>query len=288
MKPEEYLANTMRLETSFTPENQEYFKKLRSYLNAASFFYDEKEVKSQIYQLAVDLHDAQSHGETAVEYFGDDPKGMANQLIKGFKKESKVRLFKFVGGMVLLTWFAFLITTFQNEDTLTINLWQYLVLGVASTVLIFSFFLMLRYSIYDTRSKLFNKLKKNHTLRSIALWFSFILILSITVAFLYFLPKNAVVQINPPADLILISGISILITLGIVIKRVSLTYPFLILLWGWTIPGILRRIPRFHPYFIGEHDTMIFLIILWVTCLGFAFAFSYIAKKELKKYNIPN
>lgn len=286
MNAQEYMEKALLLEKNFTPENKAYFEKLRNYLAAASFFYDEKEVKSQIYQLAVDFQVAQDHGETAEEYFGDNPKEMANQLIKGFKKQSKARMVKFSGGMILISWLSTLITTFQSLDDLSINLWYYLLEAVGVMVFIRLFFFVLQQSIYDTKSPLLNKIKSNRILSTVIFAIMFMVICGSVGSALYLLPKNAILTLTPPIDLILITGISLLITLGIFFKRIPITYPFLLLLWGWVIPGILRRIPQFHSYFIGDAGTMLFIIIFGVSTLGFALIFSRIAKKELKKYHI--
>ena len=45
MNAQEYMEKALLLEKNFTPENKAYFEKLRNYLAAASFFYDEKEVR---------------------------------------------------------------------------------------------------------------------------------------------------------------------------------------------------------------------------------------------------
>lgn len=55
---------------------------------------DEDAVRELIFQLALDLRDAEKDGLTAKEFFGDNPKKMVDDLVKNSKVSSKLSIVK--------------------------------------------------------------------------------------------------------------------------------------------------------------------------------------------------
>ncbi|MDG3237126.1 hypothetical protein MKM46_07730 [Streptococcus suis] len=68
------------------PENKAYFDEIRDYMILKSFFKDEKAILEQIYSMVSDFKMAEVDGLTAVDFFGTDPKDMADQLLKNAPK----------------------------------------------------------------------------------------------------------------------------------------------------------------------------------------------------------
>ncbi len=81
-----YREKMNQLEEQLLSENRQYFDDLRSYMLFSSLLYDEGEINEQIYVLANDLLAAQADGITAVEFFGSEPKQMADELISNSQK----------------------------------------------------------------------------------------------------------------------------------------------------------------------------------------------------------
>ncbi len=71
---------------SLLPENKSYFDEIRGYMILKSFFKDEKAILEQIYSMASDFKMAEVDGLTAVDFFGTEPKVMADQLLKMHRK----------------------------------------------------------------------------------------------------------------------------------------------------------------------------------------------------------
>ena len=75
MKSAMYFKETQALMQTFSQEDQVYFQDLWDYFNFAGFLYEEKALREQVYNLAVDFSQASGDGLTAKDYFGQDPKG---------------------------------------------------------------------------------------------------------------------------------------------------------------------------------------------------------------------
>ena len=74
MKSAMYFEETQALMQTFSQEDQAYFQDLWDYFNLAGFLYEEKALREQVYNLAVDFSQASGDGLTAKDYFGLDPK----------------------------------------------------------------------------------------------------------------------------------------------------------------------------------------------------------------------
>lgn len=79
MKTVSYYEETQALMQTFSQEDQVYFQDLWDYFNLAGFLYKEEALREQVYNLAVDFSQAGADGLTAKDYFGLDPKIMADQ-----------------------------------------------------------------------------------------------------------------------------------------------------------------------------------------------------------------
>ena len=75
-----YRDKLNQLEDQLTAENRHYFDDLRMYMSMAGLLLDEGELNMQLYQLAADLLAAQADGVSAVDYFGNQPQEMADEL----------------------------------------------------------------------------------------------------------------------------------------------------------------------------------------------------------------
>lgn len=84
----EYIKAMNQLDKKLEPENQKYFADLREYVNTFKFKKDELVIHQQLYQMYLDFLDAQEDGLTAEDFFGNNPKEMADHLLEEMPKTS--------------------------------------------------------------------------------------------------------------------------------------------------------------------------------------------------------
>ena len=149
-----YYEETQSLVQTFSQEDQDYFQDLWDYFNFAGFLYEEKALREQVYNLALDFSQASGDGLTARDYFGQDPKGMADQIIENMPKESTRSVLKYgaiVSGIVI---FYRLLSDFASQAVLVLKPLVYLtdsILGLLAVGLLF--YLLRRLIFAEEKSK---------------------------------------------------------------------------------------------------------------------------------------
>ena len=149
-----YYEETQSLVQTFSQEDQAYFQDLWDYFNFAGFLYEEKALREQIYNLALDFSQASGNGLTAKDYFGQDPKGMSDQIIENMPKESTRSVLKYgaiVSGIVI---FYRLLSDFASQAVLVLKPLVYLtdsVMGILAVGLLF--YLLRRLIFAEEKSK---------------------------------------------------------------------------------------------------------------------------------------
>ena len=154
MKTVVYYKETQDLIQTFQKEDQVYFQDLWDYFNFAGFLYEEKALREQVYNLALDFSQASGDGWTAKDYFGQDPKGMADQIIENMPKESTRSVLKYgaiISGIVI---FYRLLSDFASQAVLVLKPLVYLtdsILGLLTVGMLFS--LLRRLIFAEEKSK---------------------------------------------------------------------------------------------------------------------------------------
>ena len=200
MKSAMYFKETQALMQTFSKEDQAYFQDLWDYFNFAGFLYEEKALREQVYNLALDFSQASGDGLTAKDYFGQDPKGMADQIIENMPKESTRSVLKYgaiVSGIVI---FYRLLSDFASQAVLVLKPLVYLtdiILGLLAVGIIFY---LLRRLIFAEE-----KTKK-------AIYVAFVLVLGFyfvgEIVGVRFLPALAWFVVPSPWDTLLMTGAS--------------------------------------------------------------------------------
>ena len=80
---------------TFSQEDQAYFQDLWDYFNLAGFLYEEKALREQVYNLALDFSQAGSGWPHGKGLFWPWSKGMADQIIENMPKESTRSVLKY-------------------------------------------------------------------------------------------------------------------------------------------------------------------------------------------------
>ena len=200
MKSAMYFEETQALMQTFSQEDQAYFQDLWDYFNLAGFLYEEKALREQVYNLALDFSQAGADGLTAKDYFGLDPKGMAGQIIENMPKESTRSVLKYgaiFSGNVI---FYRLLSDFASQAVLVLKPLVYLtdvILGLLAVWMIF----------YLLRRLIFAEEKAKKAIYGVAVLVLGIYFISEIVG-VRFLPAFAWLTVPNPWDAFLITGAS--------------------------------------------------------------------------------
>ena len=200
MKSAMYFEETQALVQTFSQEDQAYFQDLWDYFNFAGFLYEEKALREQVYNLALDFSQAGADGLTAKDYFGLDPKEMADQIIENMPKESTRSVLKYgaiISGIVI---FYRLLSDFASQAVLVIKPLVYLMDGILGLLAIGLLFYLLRRLIFaEEKSK-----KAIHVAIVLVLGFYFFS----EIVGVRFLPALAWLTVPNPWDTLLMTGAS--------------------------------------------------------------------------------
>lgn len=195
-----YYEETQALVQTFSQEDQAYFQDLWDYFNFAGFLYEEKALKEQVYNLALDFSQASGDGLTAKDYFGQDPKEMADQIIENMPKESTRSVLKYgaiVSGIVI---FYRLLSDFASQAVLVLKPLVYLTDIILGLLAVGMIFYLLRRLIFAEE-----KAKK-------AIYVAFVLVLGFyfvgEIVGVRFLPALAWLTVPNPWDTLLMTGAS--------------------------------------------------------------------------------
>ena len=231
MKSAMYFEETQALMQTFSQEDQAYFQDLWDYFNFAGFLYEEKALKEQVYNLALDFSQASGDGWTAKDYFGQDPKGMADQIIENMPKESTRSVLKYgaiVSGIVI---FYRLLSDFASQAVLVLKPLVYLtdsILGILAVGLLF--YLLRRLIFAEEKSKK-------------AIYVAVVLVLGIyfisEIVGVRFLPAFAWLTVPNPWDTLLITGASGVLILWQWKEEIGRAFVFPIL--AFLVVGFLHR-----------------------------------------------
>ena len=195
-----YYEETQALVQTFRQEDQAYFQDLWDYFNFAGFLYEEKALREQVYNLALDFSQASGDGLTAKDYFGQDPKGMADQILENMPKESTRSVLKYgaiISGIVI---FYRLLSDFASQAVLVLKPLVYLTDGILGLLAVGIIFYLIRRLIFAEE-----KSKK-------AIYVAVVFILGIYFASeivgVRFLPAFAWLTVPNPWDTLLITAAS--------------------------------------------------------------------------------
>ena len=226
-----YYEETQALVQTFSQEDQAYFQDLWDYFNFAGFLYEEKALREQVYNLALDFSQAGADGLTAKDYFGLDPKEMADQIIENMPKESTRSVLKYgaiISGIVI---FYRLLSDFASQAVLVLKPLVYLTDIILGLLAIGLLFCLLRRLIFAEE-----KSKK-------AIHVAIVLVLGVYFASeivgARFLPALAWFVVPSPWDALLMTGSSGALTLWQWKEELGRAFVFPIV--AFLVVGFLHR-----------------------------------------------
>ena len=200
MKTVSYYEETQALMQTFSQEDQAYFQDLWDYFNFAGFLYKEEALREQVYNLALDFSQSSGDGLTAKDYFGLDPKEMADQIIENMPKESTRSVLKYGAIFSGIVIFYRLLSDFASQAVLVLKPLVYLTDIILGLLAVGMIFYLLRRLIFAEE-----KAKK-------AIYVAIVLVLGVYFASeivgVRFLPALAWLTVPNPWDTLLITGAS--------------------------------------------------------------------------------
>lgn len=152
-KADNYIKKTEAIIAQMTEKNREYFSNLQYYMILSSLIVDEKEVREQIYNMSLDLLDAEKNNLSAESYFGKNPKAMADDLIKQTKPEPLWKTLAFIVTTEFFGLGSFSLYQFSNSGSLDINILSFFIWGLLGFLFIIFLFYLLKNSVYSQFSK---------------------------------------------------------------------------------------------------------------------------------------
>lgn len=225
-----YRNQTQELVAQMSEDNQTYFDNLQSYVLLATFFKDEQTICEQIYNMTVDLRDAEQDGLTAEDFFGKDAKGMADAIIANSPAIGLGELVKLTVLVGVILSFYRILQDFSSSPLLSLSPFVYLSYFIYGSIGVYLIFQCLSRMVYSRRTWI---------------WSGLIGVITVALFALAQFSKNwlgavGLVVLPAPWDSLLVFAVSLLYMLWAVRDRAFryLIYPIL----AFLAVGILRRL----------------------------------------------
>lgn len=209
----EYLDAMNRLNKNLAPTDQDYFEKLRGYMGMSGLFKDELAINQQLYQMHLDFLNAKDDGLSAEEFFGNNPKTMADQLLEEIPRTTFKTLIQYIGIVAVIMWGTRFISDFKQSAPIVINPALYVFDLVLVFSLIMLIFKVIQISVYRKSTR-----KKFDWIEAIGAALVFILYIIIYLKADQFIPTILSFTISPPWSI----AFFILILLAVVLLFLNL------------------------------------------------------------------
>nr|WP_253952811.1 hypothetical protein [Streptococcus parasuis] len=256
LKEKELIETNAVLQESLTKENEKYYGNLLIYIRIMAFFRDVKKSEELLLEVLRDILDAQEQGLSAEEYFGENPKKVADDIIK----QLPINLLDTVK-IILIALASYSIFSilpkiiFPDED---LDIGSLLISGFYWTVMVIFALWLLGISLYRFK----DKLSKLVLLLLVGL--------GVSVGFYISFVVSTSFKVNLSGNLgivtiILISGI--VLYLFYKEKDKKLWAPFLPFIVTYGILGILTRIDIFSELLSSKEGKIGVGVILGILLL---------------------
>lgn len=271
METNELVETNAALQESLTKENDTYYGNLLVYIRIMAFFRDEKKSEELLLEVLRDILDAQEQGFSAEEYFGKNPKKVADEIIKQLPINlfDTIKIFLIAIGAYSV--FSILPALIFPDEGLDVG--RFIISALYWTTIVIFALWLLGMSLYRFKDKL-SKV-------------GLILVAGIGVAVGFFISYFASTpfKINLRggvgiAIIVLISGV--LLYLFYKEKDKKLWAPFIPFVVTSAILGILTRIEFFSGLLSSKEGKIGVGVILGILLL-LQYVFIYLTSKQLNK-----
>lgn len=271
METKELIETNAALQDSLTKENDRYYGNLIVYIRVMAFFRDEKKSEELLLDVLKDILDAQEQGVSAEEYFGTNPKIIADDIIKQLPLNLFDTVKFFLTAIGAYSLFSILPALIFPNEGLDIGLFTISAL-YWTTIVILSLWL-LGISLYLFKDKISK------------IGLSLLVGVGVTVGFLINIFVSTPLKIDLTGNIgivtiILVSGI--LLSLFYKEKDKKLWAPFIPIIVTSASLGILTRIEYFSELLSSKEGKIGVAIVLGILLL-FQYLFIFLNSKQLNK-----
>lgn len=271
MEKNELIEVNADLQESLTEENSKYYEKLIVYIRIMAFFRDEKKSEELLLEILRDILDGQEQGLSAEEYFGKNPKKIANEIIK----QLPINLFDtikiFLTALGVYSMFSILPELIFPSEGLDIG--SLAIRGLYWSVIIIMALWFLGTSLYQSNNK-----KQN-------IVFILLVVVGVSVGFIINFSVSTVLKISLDGSL----GILVITALVVALfymyykeKNKKLWTPFIPIVITSAILGILTRVAFFSELLSSKEGKLGVAIVLGISFF-LQYVFIYLNSKQLNK-----
>ena len=253
-----YFEETKKVVENFSQFDKEYFKKVEDYMRYSTILRDEDAVRELIFQLALDLRDAEKDGLTAKEFFGDNPKKMVDDLVKNSKVSSKLSIVKLFNFFITVICYGHFLGDYSSKGIVSFNVIDYLSSIVFGGIVLLVLVLFYKKSVYEFT------FQKNKILNTVI----YVLLALFIVGIFFLLSEFETVVtvrsliLSPMISVILALILSI-VAIYISVKKI-LFKSFIPIIAGYFISGTLRLVINL----TGVQNTFLDYLPVTVICVG--------------------
>lgn len=271
MEKKELIETNAVLQESLTEENDKYYGNLIVYIRIMAFFRDEKKSEELLLEVLRDILDAQEQGLSAEEYFGENPKKVADDIIKQLPINLFDTIKLFLTALGAYSVFRFLPELiFPNEG---LDIGSLVIRGLYWAAIIVFALWLLGISLYrfkDKKSKLVLIL---------------LVLTGVTVGFLinFYVATSFILDLSGSLGVLVITSIAtVLLRMYYKEKNKKLWTPFIPIVITSAILGILTRIEFFSELLSSKEGKLGVAIVLGILFL-LQYIFIFLNSKQLNK-----
>ncbi|AUI72303.1 hypothetical protein COSHB9_07530 [Companilactobacillus alimentarius] len=266
-KTQELIAANNKLRKQLNTDNAKYYDKLLIYIRTSSLIYDDFEVENKLLEILQDIIDAQTNSQNAIDYFGQEPIAIADELITNFTKISWSKRYKFFGTLFAISVLWTLITQLSGQSK-QLNLVPFLLNGLALIVFITGIFWFIHQTTYW-------KILDNKILNFLFMWLFMFLVIGIFVGIQFVTPTLFSI---PVTDSLIVAVNSLILVLGLLMLTKkswrTLTIAILPMITVITVSNVLKVL-------LGtEILTLTTILVVFSVIWFFGFFFYHLRKIE--------
>lgn len=271
LEKNELIETNAVLQESLTKENEKYYGNLLIYIRIMAFFRDVKKSEELLLEVLKDILDAQEQGISAEEYFGENPKKVADDIIKQLPINLLDTVKIILTALASYSIFSILPELIFPDESLDIG--SLLIHGFYWAVMVIFALWLLGISLYRFK----DKLSKLVLLLFVGLGISVGFYISFLISTPLKLNLSGILGI---VTIILISGI--VLYLFYKEKDKKIWAPFLPIVLTSAILGILTRIDIFSELLSSKEGKIGVGVILGILLL-LQYVFIYLTSKQSNK-----
>ena len=268
---EKLIERNNELRNLLTAENKEYYEQILIYIRTKSFFHDDLDIEKVLLEILQDILEAQKNSEKAVDYFGDNPQKMLDNILSQLPKISFKKRIGLIGIVFAISSGFSLFSTLTSTQP-SINFLSLFFNGMISFI-----FVELIFHLINRQTFKPYKNKKREYFFAFCISFIFIGLTFLSNHFGGIWLSLSV----PPYTGLTITWLAILIlTIWVISKRKKDYYHIIFSLDILNLIPTLLKIPSFNSLVDSTIRKIVFIVFVLLLIYGSQF---YYLKKEQKK-----